>query len=191
MPIWRVPVEITSSVISGTGVNTWHIRTDGDGQGAQNEAEILLDDLETFYTAAGALLASGTRVRMRGTLRRVDGDTDQIITVPSWTYEKTGAGAALPPALAICPTLRSALPSRSGRGRFFLNPLSQATLQTNGTFVEGQRAALFNALAALISASEGFANGAFVVWSPTDGVGRDIVQATVPNEYAVLRSRRD
>lgn len=42
----------------------------------------------------------------------------QVISAPA--LAGTGAGAALPPQTAICVSLRTALPTRAGRGRFFL-----------------------------------------------------------------------
>jgi hypothetical protein len=42
----------------------------------------------------------------------------QAISAPALVG--TGSGAALPPQLAICVSLRTALPTRAGRGRFFL-----------------------------------------------------------------------
>jgi hypothetical protein len=42
----------------------------------------------------------------------------QAISTPS--LAGTGSGAALPPQTAICVSLRTGLPTRAGRGRFFL-----------------------------------------------------------------------
>lgn len=42
----------------------------------------------------------------------------QAVTAPA--LAGTGSGAALPPQTAICVSLRTSLPTRAGRGRFFL-----------------------------------------------------------------------
>lgn len=53
----------------------------------------------------------------------------QAISTPS--LAGTGSGAALPPQTAICVSLRTDLPTRAGRGRFFL-PAPIVTVSSSG-----------------------------------------------------------
>jgi hypothetical protein len=63
--------------------------------------------------------------------------------------------------------------------------------QSNGTPVEDVRLSMRDDARDLVTASQGFANGALGIYSRSEDVFRDFVFADVPNYFAVLRSRRD
>lgn len=193
MPIWRTSVRVTHSSMPGPGFNTWHARTDGsvsEGPAAGDLAglQVMISD---FYAILRGIYPGGTAIQCSGEWRRVDGDGEEVVSIPGFTLSETGTAPPLPPANVLCVTWRTPSATRSGRGRSFLGPMKTSSLQSNGSPTEQLRTDVDGACKSLIAASSGFANGAIVVWSPTKGIARDIVRASVPNEFAVLRSRRD
>ena len=192
MAVFRTTARITHSSIGGVGVNTWHLRTADEDINTESDLETLIGYIEDFYTGLGVnTFADDTTISMDGVCVQVGVEEPTVRDVTGWTLENVGAGAPLPPATAFCITWRSMVATRSGRGRTFINPLSTGILQDNGTPTESARDNFRAVTNALIEASDTFANGAIGVWSPTQNVLRDFVGATIPNEFAVLRSRRD
>lgn len=191
MAVWRVPVVLNSAFITGTGANTWHIRTAAEGDGAAIEAAPLIEAIRVFYASVGENTLSPVRVSFDGILRRVDAEVGTIQEAEGWTFSPPDNGEPLPLAIAMCVSWRTSLATRRGRGRTFLGPVAASTLEDNGTPLASIRAEIVSACADLIGASQDNNLGGIGVWSPADQVLRDFIGATVPNEYAVLRSRRD
>jgi hypothetical protein len=115
----------------------------------------------------------------------------------------SGTGSA-PQALALVVTWRTEVAARRGRGRTFVGPLAPAVVATDGTPADTARSTLATAAAALVSSSQGFANGAIGVWgyqSAYTGEGdrppgqprvlRDFTGSTIRDLFGILRSRRD
>lgn len=193
MPVYRTLVRTTHPILGGTGVNTFHFRTPGADPILPTEAFLqdATDALETFYGyVVGSLCPSGTTVSTDGVWTML-GEDPQIVDEDGWSISATGSTNPLPPALSMCLTWRTSIASRSGRGRTFLNPLRTTIVQTNGTPTEAARTGLVNAGNALIAQFAPVTNGAFVVYSPTQNISRDLVGCSISNEFAVLRSRRD
>lgn len=191
MAVYRGVVTIEHPSLGGIGTNTWHARTTYEGDtGPDTDLETLSGFLETFYGDITGLVAGGTSFRQDGEWTRVSG-TPVIMETDSWAVGAGTTTPPLPPATALVASWRTSLASKRARGRTFVGPLSVNTLQDNGSPTEAARDTLAAAGADLIAAASGTGDGAFVVWSTVDEVGRDFTSCTVANEFAVLRSRRD
>lgn len=191
MPTFRTTVEIASPFLGGTGVNTWHMRTAGGGLPDSGILTTLLGRLQTFYGDLIGYMAGGTVVTASGEFVEVGTDDPTFIDIEGWSDTQGSLLDPLPPATALCVTWRTNSATRSGRGRSFFSPLATTTLQDNGTPDETFRGALIDACANLVNAQSGPSDGAIGVYSQTQGLIRDITGYGVPNEFAVLRSRRD
>lgn len=185
---WRMVVTINSPYVNGTGTNTFHGRfTDPEPSGGDDLANLAKE----FYRSILGQIAQPVTLAFSGQWQGVGPDQGKIREGAGWSLASGDNVVPLPLAIAQVVTWRTSLNTRSGRGRTFLGPVAKGTLQDNGTPLESTRAQLQTAADALISGSEGLTNGALGVWSPTDQILRDFTGASVPNEYAVLRSRRD
>lgn len=192
MPVFKTVVRTSSPSLGGLGTNTFHFRTT-DSVLATNTLELqgATDALNSFYNDLQVNTAGLGIISTDGVWTRVDDPSGDLIDVTGWSISPTTGGNPLPPANALVIGWRASSGGKNGRGRTFLGPVSVATLQSDGTPSEAARADIDAAAADLIAGFAGGGDGAFVVWSPTDNVGRDIVSAAVRNVYGVLRSRRD
>jgi len=139
-----------------------------------------------------------TKENVKAALDKLDPATGSLtdsFSVTPWTKTSTGAGAAAPRPVAVAVTWKTAdfVAGRRVRGRTFLSPLSNATLQTDGT-----------PAAATITAAQAF-GAAWInmgatdiqagIWHrPVGGSGGSFHAITgyqVNDKWAVLRSRRD
>lgn len=191
MPTWTVPIQLTWGYGQGSpGANVFHARTTG-GAGPSADLESMTEALHDFYTACAGLFNSTMSIRWLGEATGVGDDTGSVATSPSWTVVGTDSSSVAPPALAMLVNWRADTGGRSGRGKTFLGPLAASTMESNGTPAEGVRTTALTAAQDLIETSDTFANGALGIYSRVDNVFRDFISATVPNDFAVLRSRRD
>ncbi len=200
MTIWRLAVNLGyTDTTGGPGVNTWHCRDNSVIGNA--DLQPLVDGLHTFYdsiTNGGTTGSSGFQRNMTISLAEaVNVETSEVTAVDWDTITVPNVGASAPPVLAQIITWRSSVAARRGRGRTFLGPLSSAALEANGTPSEDVRSTILAAGNALISDFSGPDVGAFGIYGrqAAGGAGahvlRDFVSCSVPNEFAVLRSRRD
>nr|CRY93649.1 hypothetical protein [uncultured prokaryote] len=198
MAIWRVPINLTYEFGGGPGVNVWHVRQSSLDPG--EELGDLVGMLHTFYATLTAGQTTGDSCFQAGMTidcgELVNVDTQETFT-PDFDALTVGAtGGAAAPVLALCVTWRTTIAARRARGRTFLGPFAPDACESNGTPIEALRDTVRSACDALISDSEGFGNGAVGVYGKANPgssghVIRDITGALVPNEFAVLRSRRD
>jgi len=192
MPTFRGTVTIDHPSLGGTGTNTWHVRTTGSDPLDAPELGGLSSILEDLYEDLVLYLASGTVVTFDGVWTSVEAEPQINATDGEpFTFTSEASQAGLPPANAIVLGWRSSLATRSGRGRTFMGPLDSVTLGPDGTVADTQLGEIQAAADALVDASTGFANGAFVVYSPTDALARDFISVSISDQFAVLRSRRD
>jgi hypothetical protein len=200
MAIYRAAVNLGyTDTTGGPGVNVWHFRTNAVTGTLQ--VQDLVDELHTFYdsiTNGGTTGSSGFQRNMSISLEEViDVESSDIVPVDWTTIVTPNVGASAPPVLAQCITWRTSSATRRGRGRTFLGPLSSAALEANGTPNEDVRSVIKAAGDAFIASFAGPDEGAFGVYGreAAGGAGahvlRDFVTCSVPNEFAVLRSRRD
>lgn len=191
MPIYRTVVETRGAMIGGVGVNTWHFRTPGSPTTDATALQAASDALETFYGTYISSLAPANVTVSAPSLWIELAEEPTSVQLDPWTTGSSGSNTTLPAPVAMVLGWRTALAARSGRGRTFINPLRSTLVDPNGTPTTTAVTTLAGAGLALINAFDAPATGAFVVWSPTDGVGRDFISPAVQDKFAVLRSRRD
>lgn len=191
MSVYRGVVTVQSPSLGGIGTNTWHVRTDSIDDAGDDTLQALGDHLETFYTAIQVYFAGLSNVSFDGVWSQVDSGGETVIQRDGWDIASTTGGTPLPPQDCYVVGWRSATGKRKGRGRTFLGPLSKVTLQDNGTPDETFRTAVASAANDLVTYSRGLANGAYVVWSHQEKVGRDFIGHSERNVFGTLRSRRD
>ena len=188
---FRAVVTIDNAVLGGKGTNTWHARPGSPDIGRAGFLEDLMGLVETFYTGIGFIFPGGTTLAFDGVFTGVGNDAGTYFETDPWTVAADGTGGSLPPANAICFNWIGSGGDRSKRGRSFIGPIGTQYLQPDGTIATLQLADLRSAAAALVSASEGFANGALGIWSRQEDLFRDMVSSGLRDQFAVLRSRRD
>lgn len=193
MPTYRATVLLRFAAGGGAGTNTWHFRTDNP-IGIENEPSTIMGWVRDFYTACAPFYPSSTVSSWDGSYTEVLTDAPAYSPpVTGWSVNGTNtdqgyAGAA---SMAVV-TWRTELASRSGRGRTFVGPLAKSVIEGNGSLTTTALATLRAAGAALVGQSNtNDGVGALGVFSPTQNVFRDMVGATVTDQVAVLRSRRD
>lgn len=188
MAIWRVPVRIEHSSMPDPGFNIFHVR------GINNDRDLLLeavDSLHALYFAMKQLYPSGTTIVL-GEGMRSNIDTEPLYVADARrTIAGTGGGGPAPALLAISAGWRTAVATRSGRGRTFFGPVAAEVLD-NGK----PKAAFVNSLQAacddLVSASTGPSGWSFGVWSVKQNILRDFTGVNVREDsFAYLSSRRD
>lgn len=106
------------------------------------------------------------------------------------TVNLSGGGAdqsALPADVALVVSLRTALPQRSGRGRFYLPSLHSGTLAANGRVGTTAQTDLVDALEGAWSTFAG--TGTPVVYSRTDREARSLVSFNVGDLWDHISGR--
>lgn len=189
MALFRTQVRLAFPVGAGGGTNTWHVRTD-EGMSPE-DAEDIGSALEDFYVGVNSLFPPSMSAVWDGAFTEIA--TEEPGVAPSGLpFTQAGDGGTDYGATAgmACVTWRTALATRSGRGRTFLGPLAATAVEADGTLAASRLTELRAAAAALVDVSTGLNAWAFGVFSPTDGVLRDFTAATVTDQVAILRSRR-
>lgn len=192
MATYRCSVKITSPDLGGNGANVFHART-ANPLDEEGDVQQLMDWVQEFYTDVNLLFSEDTTISWDGLATEIEASGDPgILSLDGWSVVGGTTTPNLPPSNCLCVTWRSSAAVRSGRGRTFLGPISRDILQDNGTPVEAARDTVVTAAATLIGHfNDPGDRGALAVYSETHHIIRDIVSAMVPNEFAVLRSRRD
>lgn len=185
--VYRYPVAINYGVGGGPGVNVWHFRTTdpSDAQGCVDAIEAFYTTLLTHYQQGAVIVGPEDAI--------VDIETEDptFQAVDGFTLNSTGTGGSAPPVLqAVCGWVTTSA-TRSGRGRTFVGPLEPGAMQTDGTPAATLVTDLNTAGQSIVDFNDGIGDGAIVVWSPTQGLARDIIGRRVRDQFAVLRSRRD
>jgi len=193
MPLYRLSVKIDAPALGGDGANVWHIRT-GGGLNEDGAANTAIGWLEDFYNLIAPLTPTTCSFSFEGTAVEIAVEEPTMLEgLDTWTTSGTSANDYLPPANCIVVGWRTSLATRSGRGRTFLGPFANNVSDATGTPSSGALSTIRGAADALVSASTGAdpEGVAVAVWSPTDNLARDITGASVRDQFAVLRSRRD
>lgn len=191
MSVSRANVIISHPSLGGSGSNTWHLRSTGDAVEDAFELDGLILKVKDFYTAQADFWPSGMVCRFDGLFSGVGPSEGRFRATDPWQVTTTSTDTPLPPANCVVVNWRGASGDKSRRGRTFLGPIGKGSMDADGTPNGSLLAAYRNAAAALVTESTGFTNGAVVVWSRQESVGRDIVSSNVMDSFAVLRSRRD
>jgi hypothetical protein len=112
------------------------------------------------------------------------------VTAPAGFGGNVSGNFAAPAGARVHWNTEAIVSGRRLRGRTFIVPIAAAAYDTNGTLTSTFRTALLGAANTFIDSGV----NAWVeasVWSPTHGVQADITSVSVPDEAAILRSRRD
>jgi len=182
-------VHFTWANGSKSGVNVWHFR--------QTSLPVfplppIPTAIKTFYDSNKQFAPSDCVYTFDGVVRDVSSVTPTDPPVlQSWSITSTGGATTAPNGVGLVIGWRSSLATRRGRGRTFLSPLSSNCMQTSdGTIADTQLTAIKGSCTTLVNTSVADGNGAIVVWSPTDHIGRDIISFKVNDKPAWLSSRR-
>lgn len=176
------------------GVTVVHGRISGAFTSAQ-AAQALADRTRTFFDAMKGYVGGGVAWTFPAEVTEhntATGDLEGVdaITAPA-PVTSTGSGAyAAPSGMRFEWRTDAIVSGRRLRGRTFIVPLVTSQYETNGTISGTLITAAQTAANAFLSA------GVFTacqpsVWSRTHGVQSDITSANIPDEVAILRSRRD
>jgi hypothetical protein len=191
MPTVRIPISLSwgGGVSGAPGANVWHGRILTGSE--QADLDEIVGAVENFYTACADLYTADLTISFLGEASGVGDDAGSLYTSDPWTVTGTDGLDHLAPVLQMLVNWRTPTGGRQGRGRTYIGPLSTGVHQDNGTPQEAARSLLQDAADALIEESDSFANGALGVYSRVGDTFRDFVSAAVPNEFAILTSRRD
>lgn len=189
MGVCRTTLQVVYPGNGGPGYCTFHFRDDADGD-RQAALQVATDALETAFTNLRGGLLSNVQWGTDG--RWVDVDTEEIIDTDGWSFVGTATGSldTLPPATTLVVGWGTPSAARSARGRTFLSGFNES----DSTAGVPNAACLTRARAlgtSIVNFNDTLGNGAFVVYSPTYRISRDITRSAVRPLWAVLRSRRD
>lgn len=191
MALYRYIVDLTWAGSGSPGVNVFHMRT-SEPTFIFEDVQVIVDALETFYQGLAQFMPASVTVSGRGDIVENFNTTPEFKDVDGWSVAGGASNPAYAPlSSAIVVGWRTNSATRAGRGRTFISPLSQGTLDTNGTPTAGTVSSMQTIANALVSTSQGSPNGALGVWSESTATFRDVVSASVRDQFAVLRSRRD
>lgn len=152
-----------------------------------------------FWAAVAPYFPTGVTVTMPQVLEEIDTGSGELIaehTFPGGTPVNGSSGGGYSSAAGACITWNSVgiVNGRKLRGRTFLVPLSSAVFESNGTLASGMPESLVAKGNALANADTGID---LAVWhrpttpGGTDGIAAGVVNCTVRDKTAILRSRRD
>lgn len=202
---------VSSGWSGGPGLNTFYfIAASGGGALVSGSAQLAHDRVRNaFYDARAAWPTSWTLAMQDNVdcLDPVNGDlVDSVATTPIAGVTGTAAGGFGPIAAAILLRLQTSIFSDGRRiqGRAFLGPVVNST-DTNGTPAPALITAGTAFATALADAGLWTSYPRVVVWrrprladalrtpavTARDGMYAEVTSSSVPDKYAVLRSRRD
>lgn len=180
--------------IGGPGSSVFHGRIP-TATTAGDSAQALADRVRAFMEAVKTVVPGGVTWSFPSEVLEIDTATGVLEDVhnvtPPANVLATGNGVhAAPAGVRIEWRTLAIVNGRRLRGRTFIVPLSTAQYETNGTLVPTCITTLTNAGNAYKDSSVFNASQASI-WSRTHGTQADITSFNVPDEVAVLRSRRD
>ena len=188
MATWEYAVDITWPGPGLPGVNVWHFRTESEGG---DGAQAVVDVIEQFYVAVAAALFCVADTTWTGAQEVVKVTDRSSTPVDTWTLTQSSGDQVYMSPVMLVLTLATSSATKSGRGRKFIGPVGGFQGSEDGTPQAADVAALQAAGAALVSASQGLTLSAIGVYSPTQGLFRDLTSTRVRDVFATLRSRRD
>lgn len=193
MATWvRVPVNIDGAGSGGRCTNVWTIGIpDGSAGGGQPFAAAMTN-LKQFYQDLSPLYASAAQISAETGYVYEDDVLTSLVLIP-WGEPVDGdapGALAAPDGLSMVVRWRTSLPGRSGRGRTFIGPLGSTIAATGGEPSPANLLILSDAAQGLVAASAADTGWDLQIYSPTDGVSREVIAADVNSEFGYLRSRR-
>lgn len=187
-PEWQVGTS------SNTGFSVHHGRSAAlvtASEGAQD----LANKVGAFWTALTSQMPEDVEISFPSEVLDINTSTgvlEDVLTVtPPSAIQGVVTGTFAAPAGARVEWRTSAIVAgRRLRGRTYIVPIAGGAYDGNGTLDPASRTVMQEA--ADDYWDEGlFSDAVPTVWSRTHGVQADISQALVPDEAAILRSRRD
>lgn len=176
------------------GVTVFHGRK-GPTSTDSGAAEDLRDKARAFFDAVKGMVGGGVVWNFPGEVTELDTVTGQLQNVVQITagasVTATGATAYAAPAGGRIEWRTPAIVNgRRLRGRTYVVPLTTGFFDTQGTLSASAITTLSTAAAAFLDLGT-YGRISPCVWSRTHGVLADITSAIVPDEAAVMRSRRE
>jgi hypothetical protein len=183
----------SGATVTGPGVTVFHSRPQGGATGSVAGAAEAAR-VRNAFVAVQAQVPAGVTWDFPGEVTELDTATGTLIAVHTFTKpaDLTSTGSATswarPAGGRVDWFTDGIVAGRRLRGRSFLVPLTGASYDGTGTLVTGAITALSAFAAARLATS---ASVAAAIWSRTHGVSFDVTSFDVPDEVAILRSRRD
>lgn len=168
-------------------VNVWHVdATGGDPQAAIITFYESIDEHLSNIVQAGSNQCSLTTYALD--------DPEPRQPVAEHFFSLPGAsGTPMAPEVALClsfsANLVSGSPPARRRGRVYLGPLDSGVIDTSGRPATSVTDSIAAAGQALLDASDASLVWSWVVYSPTDDLGRIVTHGWVDNEFDTQRSR--
>ena len=176
---------------------TFSVHTEQAGGDITSAASAWADAIALLWDGAAPPADSITQLYPAGTT------VDELVTtqlspttgknvlqaVSSPALAGTGSGAALPPQTAICVSLRTALPTRAGRGRFFL-PAPIVTVSSAGRIGSTARGQVLAAAEGMLNSLQSNLFPA-VVYHREDFTTDIVTGVKVGDVFDTIRRRRD
>lgn len=185
--VYRYVVSLNYPQGGGPGANIWHFRAL-----SQADTQPVIDAIEAFYVPLLPFFQQGMQVvGPDEAVNGIEGDSPEYEPQTGFTLTSTDSGPVAPPMCQAVVGWRTASATRSGRGRTFVGPFGEDSIDTNGSLSAALLTACNAAGQTVVDFNDSLGNGAIGVWSPTQNVLRDITGRRVRDQFAVLRSRRD
>ena len=183
MPAWRVRTVFTG-VQGSPWLSTLYFGTSGTAADAVTAVGV-------FWSAVDGLMASTVNWTTEADVEEIGVGGDLISvdqTTPAAGSGSATASTLLPPATQGLIRWRTGavFGNRELKGRTFIPGLTEGD-STDGLLTSASRTTIQNAASALIAD----VNSALIVWSRRYAQQILVATATVPEQFAVLRSRRD
>lgn len=182
-PEWLTP--------GGPGVSTFHFL---EGNNVQD----FVDGVRLFFSAIATLLPDDVTVQFPAEVEDINDQTGELTAILSVTPPASVTGSstssfAAPAGARVRWVTGAIVRGRRVIGTTFLVPITSAAYQTDGSLGSAQRTTILNAANALRTV----AGASLAVWSRpsttggSDGSAHGVISASVPEQVAILRSRRD
>lgn len=205
--LYRVDTLISGAAVSGGGIQQFYFDVGG---GAPADC---VDAVKTFWTSAGAQIATGTQFIVQGLVAQVTAEDGDIVVMhpgTNQTVNASGSGTIAPPEVQGVLRLRTGAyeDGREIRGRVFL-PGVPAAAVSSGAPHPDYVTAMQNAGAALVADADcvlvvyrrerlayaGVGSPGIPGYRPPhdhrDGSYAAVTTTQCWNKFGVLRSRRD
>jgi hypothetical protein len=189
MPTFRYGYTLQFPGDGSPGRSIWHFRSE-DEVGSASPQDVV-DIIDDWWTAVWATNVVAPPCRVDGDSEAINVATQEITPItPAFANNPAAAVEFNPSGMLVC-TMRTSSATKSGLGRKFIGPVRSSVTNVDGRPDAANVTSVQAACTALVSASVGLTGAAVGVYSPTEGLFRDLTVMTCRNYMAVLRSRRD
>jgi hypothetical protein len=176
----------------GIGYSVFHVRK-GVTPSEQTAAQGFADDLRAGFNSLVTLLPDDVLISFESEARELNTTTGQLIAVHSITAPASVAGTntgtySAPSGARVDLITGGIVAGRRLRGRTYVVPLIGTAYTNTGLISSTAQSTLETAFEMFRDETDLYSLG---VWSRTHGVIADVTSVNVPNEAAILRSRRE